>query len=116
MEQYIDYETFEKTQIHVGTITAVEELSDARIPAYVLDIDFGPLGTKRSSAQITDLYRPEDLEGKQVFAVTNLEPKQVGKVVSECLVLGVYTGVNEQGDEVVLATPDQPVRNGLRLL
>ena len=120
----IDYQTFLESEIRVGTVVDVNPLPKARKPAFVLTIDFGPEGTKKSSAQITDRYRPEQLEGKQVFAVTNLEPRQVGSVMSECLVLGVYAsekGDPEKGEPentgpVVLAVPDRKVPNGRRLL
>jgi tRNA-binding protein len=110
----IEYSDFEKVDIRVGTVVKASPLPKAKKPAYVLTIDFGDLGQKKSSAQITDLYTPEDLIGKQVFVVVNLAPRQVGAVMSECLVLGVYTGENMKG--VVLAQPDRQVRNGLRLL
>jgi len=109
----IDYEQFEAVEIHVGTVKAVEPLPEARKPAWVLEIDFGPLGRRKSSAQLTDMYGREELLGKQVFAVTNLRPRQVGRVLSCCLVLGVYT---KQKAGVVLAGPDRPVADGLRLL
>ena len=109
----IDYEQFEAVEIHVGTVKAVEPLPEARRPAWVLEIDFGPQGIMKSSTQLTDTYTPKELLGKQVFAVTNLRPRQVGKVLSRCLVLGVYT---RQKAGVVLAGPDRPVADGLRLL
>lgn len=110
----IEYSDFEKVDIRVGTVLEAAPLPKARKPAYVLIMDFGELGIKKSSAQITDLYTPEDLAGKQVFAVVNLTPIQVGPILSECLVLGVYTGDNKTN--VVLARPERPVKNGLRLL
>src|SRR6056297_2653906 len=110
----IEYKDFKKIDIRVGTVVKAAPLPKARKPAYVLTIDFGDLGLMKSSAQITDIYTPEDLVGKQVFAVVNLTPRQVGPVMSECLVLGVYTVENMSG--VVLAGPDTPVSNGLRLL
>jgi len=90
-----------------GTILSAEPLEDARKPAIKLRIDFGPEGIKQSSAQITALYQPQDLVGKQVVAVVNFPPKQIGKFMSECLVLG---GV--EGPIVTLLTPDSPVPNG----
>jgi tRNA-binding protein len=109
----IDYEQFEAVEIHVGTVRSIEPLPGARQPAWVLEVDFGPRGLLKSSTRLTDTYAREDLLGKQVFAVTNLRPKQVGTVMSRCLVLGVYT---KPGEGVVLATPDRPVADGLRLL
>jgi tRNA-binding protein len=91
----------------VGTITSVELLAGARKPAYLLAIDFGPAGTKRSSAQITDLYSPADLAGRQVVALVDLPPKRIAGVVSECLVLGVAT---EAG--VVVLRPERAVPDG----
>jgi tRNA-binding protein len=110
----IDYEQFAAVEIHVGTVRAVEPLPEARRPAWVLKIDFGALGILKTSSRLTDTYRRQELVGKQVFAVTNLRPKQVGPVRSSCLVLGVYTKENRQG--VILAVPDRPVTDGLRLL
>jgi tRNA-binding protein len=110
----IDYEQFEAVEIRVGTVRSVRPLAAAKTPAWVLEIDFGALGTLKSSSQLTDTYDREELVGRQVFAVTNLRPKQVGGVLSRCLVLGVYTRNDREG--VVLATPDRPVADGLRLL
>lgn len=91
----------------VGTVRSVEPLAGARKPAYVLEIDFGAEGVKRSSARITDLYGPEDLVGSQVVALVDLGSKRVAGVVSECLVLGVQT----PGGVVVLR-PDRSVEDG----
>lgn len=110
----IDYEQFMAVEIHAGTVRSVEPLPAARQPAWVLSIDFGALGILKSSSRLTDTYEREELVGKQVFAVTNLAPKQVGPVLSRCLVLGVYT--RNTREQVVLATPDRPVADGLRLL
>lgn len=112
MEQ-IDWNDFEKVELRVGTVREVREFPEARRPAYQLFIDFGPeIGTKKSSAQITDLYSPADLVGKQVVAVVNFPPKQVGPFMSECLVTGFYT---KEG-AVVLAVPERKVENGSKLL
>jgi tRNA-binding protein len=91
----------------VGTVTSVEPLEGARTSAYVLEIDFGPAGGKRSSAQITDLYSPDELRGRQVVALVDLPPKRIAGVVSECLVLGVATSMG-----VVLLQPERRVDPG----
>ena len=111
MEQ-IDWSDFEKVEIRVGTIIEVEEFPEARRPAYKLKIDFGSeIGVKKSSAQIKDLYTREDLLERQVLAVVNFPPKQIGPFMSECLVTGLYL---EDGS-VVLAAVDKPVQNGAKL-
>jgi tRNA-binding protein len=102
---------FEKVDMRVGTVLEAEVYAEARNPSYKLLIDFGPMGTKRSSAQITVLYKPEDLIGTQVIAVTNFPPKQIGKFMSECLVLGV---VNDE-KIVTLLRPSHPTVNGDRI-
>ncbi len=104
----LSWEDFEKIDIRVGTILAVEDFAKARKPAYQLRIDFGKEGIKNSSAQITSLYNRESLIGKQVIAVVNFPPKQVANFFSECLVLGVYN----ENHEVVLLQPTHLVRNG----
>ena len=103
----VTWDDFEKLDIRVGTILEASVFEGARNPAYQLRIDFGELGIKKSSAQITDLYIPEGLVGKQIIAVVNFPPKQIGKFMSECLVLGV---VGAEG--VVLLQPDMEVQNG----
>jgi tRNA-binding protein len=110
--ELIDWKYFEKIEIRVGTIIQAEEFPEARKPAYKLSVDFGEQGIKKSSAQITDLYKPDDLIGKQVIAVINFQAKQVGSFFSECLVTGFYN----HNKQVVLAVPDQKVENGSRLL
>lgn len=107
----IEYADFQKIDIRVGTIRAVYDFPEARKPAYRLEIDFGPLGVKRSSAQITQLYTKEELIGKQVIAVVNFPPKQIGKFLSEVLTLGLP---DEKGS-VVLLMPNMNVPNGGRL-
>jgi tRNA-binding protein len=91
----------------VGTVVSATHLEGARKPAYVLEIDFGPAGRKRSSAQITDLYSPADLVGSRVIALVDLPPKRIVGVVSECLVLGVATP-----DGVVVVRPERAVEDG----
>jgi tRNA-binding protein len=108
----IGYDDFRKVDIRVGTIVEVEPYPEARRPALKLRIDFGPaIGMKRSSAQITAHYRAEELVGRQVAAVVNFPPKQIGKFMSEVLVLGFP----DAAGEVVMIAPDRPVPNGGRL-
>jgi tRNA-binding protein len=107
----ISWQDFDKVDMRVGVVTDAKEFPEARRPALRLWIDFGPLGVKRSSAQITAHYRPAELIGRRVVAVVNFSPKQVGPFISEVLVLGAY---NEAG-EVILLNPDQPVAPGSKI-
>jgi tRNA-binding protein len=107
----ISWSDFGKIDMRVGTIIGAEEFPQARKAAYRLRIDFGEIGVKASSAQITDLYTLEDLVGRQVVAVVNFPPKQIGPFVSECLVLGIVG--SESG--VVLLQPSQRTTNGLKI-
>ena len=107
----IEWPDFAKIEIRVGTILEVSDFPKAKRPAFQLTIDFGELGIKKSSAQITDLYEKQDLIGKQVVAVVNFPPKQIANFMSDCLVLGVYTDKKE----VVLLTPDKKVSNGWKI-
>ncbi len=108
----IEWDDFDKVEIRVGTIVEAEQFPQARKPAYKLRVDFGPeIGLRRSSAQITDLYAPEGLVGKQIIGVVNFPAKQIGPVRSDCLVTGF---VRDDG-AVVLAVPDQSTENGLKL-
>lgn len=107
----IQWEDFEKIDIRVGTIREVSDFPKAKKPAYQLTIDFGELGIKRSSAQVTDLYDSQQLVGRQVIAVVNFPPRQIANFFSECLVLGVYTDKKE----VVLLGPERKVENGWKI-
>lgn len=108
----ISYDDFLKIDIRAGTITEVEEFPEARRPAYKLTIDFGrEIGIKKSSAQITALYKPSNLIGKQVQAVVNFTPKQIGNFMSEVLVLGF----SDSAGNIVLMQPERIVPNGQRL-
>lgn len=108
----IQFAEFMKVDIRAGTIVKVEDYPEARKPAYKLEIDFGdPLGKKRSSAQLTHHYSKEELVGKQILAVVNFPPKQIGKFISEVLTLGLPDG----NEKVVLIEPTLPVPNGSRL-
>ncbi|KQT82603.1 tRNA-binding protein [Methylobacterium sp. Leaf465] len=108
----IPFDAFLAVDIRVGTVVSAEPFPEARKPALKLVIDFGPaIGTKRSSAQITEHYRAEDLPGRQVAAVVNFPPRQIGKFLSEVLTLGFA----DPNGAVVLVRPDQAVPNGSRL-
>ena len=107
----IRWSDFEKIDMRVGTIIGAEKFPEARKAAYRLRIDFGEIGVKASSAQITDLYSLENIVGMQVVAVVNFPPKQIGPFISECLVLGVVG--SDSG--VVLLQPSQNVTNGLKI-
>jgi tRNA-binding protein len=107
----IQFADFLKVDVRVGTIIAVEDYPEARKPAYKLEIDFGEFGKKRSSAQITHHYKKEDLLGKQVIAVVNFPPKQIGKFMSEVLTLGLP----DENGMVVLLEPTMKVPNGSKL-
>ncbi len=110
--EYLEWSDFKKIDIRVGTIIDVKEFPEARLPAYKLEVDFGPeIGVKKSSAQITDLYTKESLPGKQVLAVINFPPKQIGPFMSECLV----TGLHRPDGSVVLSTVDMDLPNGAKL-
>ncbi|HEX2481553.1 MAG TPA: tRNA-binding protein [Methylomirabilota bacterium] len=106
----ISWSDFERVDMRVGTIVRAEPFPEARKPAYKLWIDLGPLGERRSSAQITDRYRPEELLGRQVVCVVNFPPKRIGPFVSEVLVLGAYAN-----HTIVLLRPDQAVELGSRI-
>ncbi len=109
--ELITWQHFEQTDIRVGTIVEVNDFPEARRPAYQLLVDLGPLGLRKSSAQITKHYTPEELLGRQVLCVTNLGKKQIGKFMSEVLV----TGFEDENGDIVLAQPTAPVPNGAKL-
>ncbi|MBB6484320.1 tRNA-binding protein [Rhizobium lusitanum] len=113
MTEEITYGDFERVDIRVGTVIEAETFPEARKPAYKLRIDFGPeIGVKRSSAQITVHYTPETLVGRQVLAVVNFPPRQIGPVRSEVLTLGF----EDEAGAIVLAAVTQPVPNGKKLM
>jgi tRNA-binding protein len=107
----ITFEDFLKVDIRIGTIIEVNDFPKARKPAYQLKIDFGDLGVKKSSAQITDLYTKEELLNKQVSAILNFKPRQIANFMSECLVLGVYNTARN----VVLLQASKGVKNGEKI-
>ena len=107
----ITWNDFEKIDIRVGTIIEVNSFEKAKKPSYQLKIDFGELGIKNSSAQITHHYKPDELQGKEVVAVLNFRPKQIANFFSECLVLGVY----DEENNVILLKPERPVKNGQKI-
>lgn len=110
MNELINWNDFSKIEIRVGTIISAEAFKQVKKPAYKITIDFGDFGIRKTSAQITKLYLPNEIVGKQVIAVVNFPPKQIANIQSECLVLGA---VNDQ--EVTLLTTDKFVKNGLRI-
>lgn len=107
----INIKDFGKLDLRIGTILKVESFKNAKKPAYLLEIDFGKLGIKKSSAQITDLYQPNDLVGRQIVAVVNLSPKNIAGITSEVLVLGA----NSKDRAVVLLEPQQNISNGCKV-
>ena len=109
----ISWSDFEQVELRVGTVVEAEPFKEARTPAYKVKVDFGEeIGMKKSSAQITELYTPEELIGRQVIAVVNFPPKQIGPIKSECLI----TGFHRSDGAVVLAVPEQEIENGRKLL
>ena len=107
----ITWDDFEKVDMRTGTIIEVNDFPKARKPAYKLKVDFGELGIKNSSAQITKFYTKEDLLNKKVIAVVNFPPKQIADFISECLVLGVY----DENKDVILLAPERKVTNGMKV-
>lgn len=110
MEQ-ITWNDFEKVEMRVGTIISADDFPEARKPAYKLVVDFGEFGTRKSSAQITALYKKENLVGRQVICVINFPTKQIGPFVSECLT----TGFADKDGNVVLSQPEREVPNGSKI-
>ncbi|HEX4958875.1 MAG TPA: tRNA-binding protein [Lacibacter sp.] len=106
----ISWNDFIKIEMRTGTIIAAEVFKEAKKPAYKITIDFGTLGTRKTSAQVTTLYTCEELIGKQVIAIINFPPKQIATMQSECLLLGAV-----DGEEVTLLSTERPVKNGLRI-
>ncbi|MGV0939716.1 tRNA-binding protein [Empedobacter sp. ULE_I140] len=107
----MSWQDFEKVDMRIGTIISANDFPKARNPTYQLEIDFGPLGIKKSSAQITSLYSKEELIGKQIMAVVNFPKKQIATFMSECLVMGVYGNNND----VILLNPERKVENGSKI-
>ena len=107
----ISWADFEKVEMRAGTIIEVNDFPKARKPAFKLKIDFGELGIKNSSAQITKFYNKEDLLNRKVIAVVNFPPKQIADFISECLVLGVY----DENKDVILLAPERDVTNGMKV-
>ena len=108
----LTWQQFEHVDIRVGTIVEAIDFPEARKPAYLLIVDFGAdIGTKKSSAQITEHYSKQDLVGRQVLGVVNFPPKQIGPIMSECLVTGFY----DENGAVVLASVDSGIANGAKL-
>ena len=107
----INWDDFEKIDIRVGTIVEVTDFPKAKKPSFRITIDFGEIGIKKSAAQLTVLYKKEDLIGKQIIAVVNFPRKQIADFFSECLILGVYSTNNA----VVLLQPERNVNNGEKI-
>ena len=108
----ITWQDFEKVDLRVGTIVTAEVFAEARRPAFILHVDFGPdIGVLKSSAQVTDLYQADGLVGQQVIGVVNFPPKQIGPIKSQCLI----TGFPQNDGSVVLIQPERPIENGLKL-
>ncbi len=111
IKEEISWEDFEKIDMRVGTIIEAEHFEGLRNPAFKLKVDFGELGIKHSSAQITALYQPEELKGKQVIAIVNFPKKQIKNFFSEVLVMGIY----DENKDVTLLTSDKPIKNGSKV-
>ena len=111
MSDTISFEDFTKVDIRVGTIVEVKDFPKAKKPAYQLTIDFGSLGTKKASAQITEIYTKEELVNRQITAIVNFKPKQIANFISECLVLGVA----DNDSNIVLLQASSQIKNGTQV-
>ncbi|TSJ45020.1 tRNA-binding protein [Fluviicola chungangensis] len=111
MNDTLSWDQFMQVEMRVGTVVSAEPFPEVRNPAYRITIDFGEFGMRKTSAQVTALYTPEELVGKQVVAVINFPPKQIAHMMSECLILG---GIGEN-KEVTLLQPERKVKNGTRI-
>jgi tRNA-binding protein len=109
-ESLISWGDFEKIDIRVGTVISAEPFTKAKKPAYKIFVDFGEVGIKKTSAQVTTLYNMEELTGRQVIGVINFPPRQIADFMSEFLILGVM-----DGKDVILLHPERPVKNGLKI-
>ncbi|MEO2099430.1 MAG: tRNA-binding protein [Flavobacteriaceae bacterium] len=107
----IDYSAFEKLDFRVGTILKAKAFPKAKKPAYQLEIDFGPLGVLRSSAQITKRYKPEDLSGRQIIGIVNIGTRKIADFESQCLILGAT-----ENEDVILLAPESKIPNGQQVL
>lgn len=110
-ENTIEWNDFAKIEMRIGTVISCEVFEEAKKPAYKMTIDFGEFGIRKTSAQITKLYQPKDVIGKQIVAVVNFPPKQIANIMSECLILG---GVGEH-DEVSLLQLERKIKNGTKV-
>lgn len=110
-EKQLAWNEFIKVEMRVGTIISAEEFKELRNPAYKIIIDFGEFGKRKTSAQLTELYKAKEIIGKQVIAVVNFPPKQIANMMSECLILG---GVGKN-NEVTLIQPERKVENGTKI-
>ena len=110
-EDLIEWSDFTKIEMRIGTIVSAEIFNEAKKPAYKISVDFGEFGIKKTSAQITKLYKPQELIGKQIVAVINFPPKQIANIMSECLILG---GLGND-KEVTLLQPERQLKNGARI-
>jgi len=112
MKNNLSWSDFEKVDMRIGTVISVEDFPEAHNPSYKLQVDFGAeIGVLKTSAQITTLYKKEELQGKQVTAVVNFPKKQIANFMSECLIIGAV-----DGNDVTLLEPGKQVENGLRIL
>ena len=110
MKPIVSFDDFQKVDIRIGTILQVNDFPKARKPAYQLSIDFGELGIKKTSAQITKLYSKDELLNKQVLAIINFRPKQIANFMSECLILGI-----QEGEKVILLKTNNTIKNGAQV-